>query len=164
MKKSLLILAALSCFSIGFADNVQVVRKALDANYKTVSAALKGNKIDKVAALLTDDYIVVEKGGQQMNKSQVITQFRGLAGQLQNTKWQRTIKSVTLNGNQAIAIVDGKFSGDVKAQDGKVHSLTQNATTKDTWIKTAKGYRLQRSEVQKNSMAMDGKVLPQPGG
>jgi len=160
MKRSLALVAVAALFTTALADNTAAVKKQLTANYSAIAVALKGNKIDKLGEMLTDDYVVVLNTGQKQTKSQVIAQFKGLASHLHNTKWVRTIQAVTLSGNQAVATVSGSFSGDLSGQDGTPHKLTQNTTSKDIWVKTPKGYRLYKSEVQKNSMTMDGQPLP----
>ena len=161
--KKFLVALLLICACLGLADNAKSVRKILDANYKAVSAAMEHNHIDTVAAMLTDDFIVVSPEGQKVNKSQIITQFRALAGNLHDAKWVRKIKSLTLQGNLAIVIVDGNFRGTLTGQDGQPHVLGQTATSKDTWIKVNNKYLLKKSEVQKNSMTMDGQAMPTPG-
>lgn len=160
MKRALMFILAVACVAVASADNPQAVKKQLQANYNAISQAVKNNKVDKLGSMLTDDYTAVQKNGQSLTKQQVMTEFKGLASQLRNTKWVRTVKSVALSGNQAVAIVDGNFSGQITdPRDNKTHSLSQVATSKDTWIKKGGKYLLQKSEVQKNTMTMDGKAM-----
>ena len=83
---------------------------------------------------------------------------------MSDSKWDRTISKLTVSGKQAVAIVNGNFLGHMSGQDSKPHEFRLVATTQDTWIKTAKGYKLQKSVVQKNTIMFDGKEMKRPGG
>jgi len=163
MKKMVLLVGALALATACFADKTDAVRKQLVANYKLVSKGFENNNLDKVANLMTDDYVEV-MNGRSANKKEIIAQVKRLAGQMHNSKWTRSIRTLTLSGNTAVAIVDGKFSAQMSDPHGGSHVFDQNAVTKDTWIKTPKGYRLKRSDVTSMKMTMDGKPFTMNGG
>jgi ketosteroid isomerase-like protein len=164
MKKLIPVLALVTLVAAAQAGPNDAVKKQLTANYKAFSTAFQTKNIDSVAGLMTDDYTVVQPGGQIAKKAQIVATFKQEAAMMSDTKWVRTITNLTTKGNQAIAIVDGNFTGHLAGQDGKAHDFKLVATTQDTWTKTPKGYKLQKSVVQKNVVTIDGKVMTRPGG
>jgi hypothetical protein len=161
MKRSLLLLCAIGLFGTAFADNTAAVKKELTADYAKISKGMAAGNVAPISALLTDDYVAIQPGKPKITKAQMLRQFKMLAGQVHVTKWDRTIKSLTASGKTAVAIVNGSFTGEIPSGGAaKPHILSQKGVTKDTWVKTPKGYRLQKSEVQSMEMLMDGQPLP----
>ena len=153
---------AIACASAQAASN-DSVKKQLTANYAAFSKAFQTKNMSTVAGLMTDDYVVVQPGGKTSNKTEILQDFNQQAGMINGAKWDRKITKLTVSGKQAVAIVDGNFSGNMAGQDGKPHVFRLIATTQDTWTKTPSGYRLQKSVVQKNKVTIDGKEMPRRG-
>lgn len=158
--KQLAILVCLVAAALCMADSQRAVKKELDGHYRAVTKAFQTKNIDSIAGLLTDDYTAVQPNGQVSTKAQVLQDFRNQAAAMHDLKWRRVIRSLTLNGDQAIALVDGDFKGHLAMGGTKMHEMEFKATTLDTWTKTPAGYRLQKSEVKSAVATMDGKPMP----
>ena len=159
MRKIALVSALLLAAAIVAADSQKAVKKELDAHYKAITKAFQTKTIDSIGDLLTDDYTAIQPNGQTSTKAEVLQDFKNQAAAMHDLKWKRVIRSLTVNGDQAVALVDGDFKGHLQMQDQKMHEMRFKATTLDTWTKTAAGYRLQKSEVKDVSMTMDGKPM-----
>ncbi len=164
MKKLIPVLLLVTLFAAAQGGPNDALKKQLAANYKAFGTAFQTKNIESAASLMTDDYTVVQPNGQVATKPQIVATFKQEAAMMSDVKWTRTITNLTTKGKQAIAIVDGNFTGHLAGQDGKPHDFKLVATTQDTWTKTAKGYMLQKSVVQKNVVTIDGKVMTRPGG
>lgn len=158
MKRYALILLAVACAAVSFAENPKAVRKILDANYKKFAKTFQTKNAKAMLDMMTDDYTVTQPNGQVLTKAQI---GKAMTQQMQaftNSTWVRKITSLKVNGNQAVAQVSGDFNGTlVGGPDNKPHKFRLVATTTDTWIKNGKLYKLQKSVVQKNAVTMDGK-------
>lgn len=164
MKRIFPILVLFTIVAAAQAGPNDALKKQLASDYKAFSTAFQTKNLNSVAGLMTDDYTVVQPNGQTASKPQILATFKQEASMMSNAKWTRTITNLTTKGNQAIAIVDGTFVGNIAGQDGKPHNFKLVATTQDTWTKTPTGYKLQKSVVQKNRVTIDGKAMTRPGG
>jgi len=136
-------------------DN-KALRKTLMAKYNAFTAAFQAKDIDKVSAMMTDDYTATQ-GAQTFTRDQIVTDFKGRMAASSNVKWPRTIKSLTVAGNNAIVVVDGHFTGTMTDPKNTKHDFEFTATSKDTWTKTPQGWKMRSSVVKNAVMKMDGK-------
>ena len=56
-----------------------------------------------------------------------------------DVKWPRKITKLTVEGDRAIAMVEGRFTGKIDGPGGKKQQMVLVATTRDTWLKTPYG-------------------------
>jgi len=162
VKRFALILLAATCASVSLADNAQAVRKTLNGNYKAISAAFVKRDAKTISDLMTDDYTATPLNGPTLTKAQIMQDMQRQMSSITNASWIRTITSLKLTGKNAIAVVKGNFQGTITGPDSKPHQFKLDALTTDTWLKTAKGYRLQKSVVSKNDVTVDGKKMGGP--
>lgn len=132
------------------------LQKEISANYAAISQAFVKRDETKIESFFARDYKIVQPNGQGLAHDHVLQAMRWQMKAMQHPHWDRKVRSVTLTGGQAVAIVDGDFSGTIVAPDGRSHVVRQVSTSKDVWIKTPKGYRLRQSQVLKSSATMDG--------
>jgi len=163
MKRVAFLFFALTCCALATADNVQTVRKTLDANYKGFSQAFLKKDSKALFALMTDDYTVTQPNGATFTKDQIKASLDQQMKIMTSATWVRKITSLKLNGKDAIAVVDGLFQGKATGPDGKAHDVKVAAHTTDTWTKVGKIYKLKKSVVSKNDVTVDGKPTGQPG-
>jgi ketosteroid isomerase-like protein len=164
MKRLLIVMAALMCFGSAVADNPKQVQRALEAHYKSISNSFKKKDSKSIFALMTDDYTITQPDGTALTKEQIKGSIEQQMNVIRDATWTRTITSLKLKGKEAVANVKGNFHGKIPGQDGQMHDFKLDAVTIDTWVKTPKGYLLQKSLVQKNTITVDGKPMQQPGG
>lgn len=164
MKRALLFFVAIACCASAFGDNLKAVRKTLDSNYKAFTKDFQKRDSKAMLAMMTDDYTVTQPGGQTLTKQQIGDAMETQMKMTSNATWIRKITSLKLDGKKAIAQVQGNFHGTITGPDSKPHDFKLDAVTTDTWVKTSSGYKLQKSVVLKNNVAVDGKPMHQPGG
>lgn len=161
--KPFAIFLLISLAGAALADNNQAVRKELDSDYKAYTKCFQDKNTDAMGKLMTDDYTVVQPNGQVYTKAQVLSAIGQQMRMIQKSDWKRSIRSLTVKGKQATAMVDGNFKGTLMGPDSKPHQMSIVASTQDFWVKTAKGYKLQKSMVKKNKLTIDGKEMGRPG-
>lgn len=141
-------------------DDTAAVRKALTARYASVTRAFQKKDAAAMVAVMAPDYVAVQPGGREMNREQVLADFKQQMNALKSVRWPRKIEKLEVSGGEAKATVRGRLSGDMVDHKGKRHHLVVTALTHDTWTKGATGWLIKRSEVAEMQMTLDGKAGP----
>jgi ketosteroid isomerase-like protein len=123
------------------------VRKAISAEYAKFSRAAKKKDVKTALSIGTADLVVVQPDGQTMNRQQIEAM---LSLQMNMVKQIRrvdiAIASLSVRGKQAVALVSMTLSGVVEDSEGKQREVISQNMSRDTWVKTDKGWRMKRSE------------------
>jgi hypothetical protein len=117
--------------------------------------------IRSLLELNTPDYKVMLRDGKTMNNAQLEEQlklfFRVV---VRNIRFDHEIKEIKVNGNEAVVLVEQKDKRVQNFPDGKTHEVEANVIHRDTWIKTANGWKLKLTEEQQQTkLAIDGKPV-----
>jgi hypothetical protein len=82
---------------------------------------------------------------------------------LQNPKSKTDIQKITFKGSAATAWIKGRLEWKMtNPQTNKLTHIVGQADAVDTWVKTAKGWRLKRSKISNMKMTVDGKPMTMP--
>ena len=135
----------------------------ITALYKKLSAAMKSNNVDGYLALVTPDFKEVKITHKELKGKEAEKELRARFSAIK-TVTQAEIKadSVTMTGNTAKTWTTYSFSADVIDKEGKngpkgaKNVMAVNGKTRDTLVKTAKGWRFQQSDILKRAPTMDG--------
>jgi len=77
---------------------------------------------------------------------------------------KRDVKSVKPSGNACLAETGFKISGTFQNPGQKrVHRMETIQSTRDTWVKTAKGWQMRNSVITKSSVLLNGRPLSGSG-
>ena len=131
------------------------VRKQLTANYAAVTRALARHDIAGVSELLAYDYRAIGPNGDSVDRQHVLSDFSRQMNAMNHITWPRTIKSLSVKGPSALAVVDGHLSAITVSKPP--HRLELIATTQDSWVRSSAGWRLKSSRLVRSKMLLDGK-------
>lgn len=138
----------------------------IQALYGKLQAAMKAKNTKAVMALGAPDFTSIDHG-MKLNAKQTAQmmdmQFK-MVKSMDNLKMN--VQKLDIKGKKAAATASFSFSGKMTGQDGKVHTLSDSGVTKDTLVKTPKGWLFKSTETVSSHPMMDGKPMqmgaPQP--
>lgn len=152
---------ALAVAAGAFAANDAAARKAIEANYNKACAAIKRKDIKFLMSQMTPDCTAKLANGQVMGTKEIEASMKAQFGFIKSVK-SVSVTIITLNiaGNSAVAAVRSRLQFVVlDPRNKKKHDVEIMGNYKDTWVKTAKGWKTKRSEVVAERMRRDGKIF-----
>lgn len=158
---ALFILSILAISSASAQGDAQV-RKELESSYAKLTKAFKSKDVKTIFAMGTNDFSYVAKNKTKMDRKSAEAMITGQMKMIQEVQTvSNVIKKLTVKGDTAIAIVTGTVKGKMinPGQQGKTLALVSIGDTKDTWIKTSKGWKLKSVEVLSDKTTLDGKPV-----
>ncbi len=164
--KKLLLVVLIALLTVGTipsvvrADNEKIIRKELKAAYIRIVDALKGNDAAVFEELLASDFQVKLLNGETHDREWILNYIRNNAKAFKVLKLSIKIKKLTINRDEAIALIEQKSSRTFNDAQGKSHRLDVGAIQQETWVKTAEGWRLKdNDELKRLSVKQDGKPV-----
>lgn len=136
-----------------------MARREVQARYDALDRAFRDHKPAVLDDVMTADFSGESPEGRHLGQADAVGQMRGLMRQATHAQWPRRIVQFRLEGADAIATVEGHFTGDLRGPDRKSHRTELISTVEDTWTKGPKGWQIRRSRVVKVSMKRDGKTI-----
>lgn len=134
-------------------------RTMLRDMYAAFRADVRRKDAKAALAKLTDNY-TVEYPDHNEGRGAV---ERGMAGEFKATleipEWNQTVRAVTVDGNTVTAVVEDRKTSLFRDPNGQTRTSRVEATMRDTWIKTPKGWKNRRTEIQKLRAYLDGKLV-----
>lgn len=132
-------------------------RADIEALYAKISAAMKAKNTKAIYALGTSDFVTKEQGVTMNAKDSA----KMMEEQFKSMKkiHQCTMKAskITIKGTNAVVINDSTFDATTSGPDGKSHKMVMIGSSKDTLVKTKKGWLFKSVEMLTAKMTMDGK-------
>ena len=154
------VLAIVSASVIVRADLEARVRKELKGNYARIVKGFKKNDPSIWEAFLTSDFKLKLFNGSVQDHKWVVDYVRNNAKTFKVLKLSMTIKELTIEGNDASAVVEQRSSRTFIEQ-GESHRLDVGALQRETWTETTSGWRLKSVEEWKVLyLVKDGKPMP----
>ncbi len=139
------------------------VRKEMTALYNQFAKDFKAKNTRALTARLTSDFQMKTPEGQTLNRQQAVATMTGMMNSVKRVKsYSYKFDKIVPKGNTALVTVTEKYSLVVADPQGGEHSLDGTGQSRETFVKTGKGWRLKRSEGLKNSLTLDGQ--PFQGG
>ncbi len=124
-------------------NNSVFVRRELEAVFAERVNAVKNKDAEAQIAQVSPDYSATQPNGQTLNYEQIVGYMRRGVEQIQSVvDLSIIIENLTVNGNEAIVDARQKFSRTQKLRDGKVHDIVTGVLQRETWVKTAEGWKL----------------------
>lgn len=141
-----------------FADATADARKAIEAQYAKIGAAMAKKDIDAVAKFCAPDWKNKAANGKTMTLEEWKTTLKIGIQQFGTVKFSVKVKTVKLKGNVATVSNDQTFEATVvDAGDNKTHIFKQVEDCNDVLVKTPKGWLLKSSETVSAKEYRDGK-------
>ena len=135
----------------------------INALYGKIQAAMKAKNTKAIMALGTPDFVTIDHGVKMDAKQtaqMMDTQFKMIKS---FDSLKMAVSKLDIAGKNATATATYSFKGEITGQDGKSHTMSDSGLTKDTLVKTLKGWLFKSSETISQHPIMDGKPMPQPG-
>ncbi len=157
------LLSIIACVLPLFAQNAKQPKKEFQALYKERAEASESRNVDRMLDYTTADYLVKLSNGQTMTRQQLEARLRTYfdSGQLvKQLKFSNTIKSVQIDGDTAIVVVEQEDKRIQIRSDGKPHEIEANVIHKDTWVRQGGTWKLKLTEEgEQTKFTVDGEAV-----
>lgn len=145
-------------------DKSKPVRKAIEAWYKQNTEAFKRKDVAAVMALRADDFHTVLPDGTKNTRADMQAYTERLLGRIEQfVSLDFQIGTIDVQGNFASADVTQKTVRMQRLSDGQLHKVESGAVQKETWKKTAEGWKLYRvDDIRDKGLLIDGNLVRRP--
>jgi len=123
-----------------FAQEELQIRSDIQAAYDRMAGAFIRKDMAEIASFYTADARLVDVDGLESGPATAMAEFEANVRQFKELGVRITVDSVSLQGDQAVAMARLSFSGSVDAQS----LLRMEVTSRDSWTKLAAGWRIRR--------------------
>lgn len=139
-------------------DKSKPVRRALEAQYAKIAEAQRNNDIEALRSLRTLDFTVKLPNGETWDLETSLNYSRRGFEQVQsNISISNTIESLTVNKNEAVAVVHQQWSR-MQMKGGKLRRVDTSSVQRETWVNTSDGWKLKLiDEIHPGAWYVDGK-------
>lgn len=145
-------------------DKSKPVRKEIEAWYERNTEGFKQKDVAAIMALRTDDFHTVLPNGTKNTRAdmQAYTErFLGMIDHFISLDFQ--IGTIDVQGKFASADVTQKTVRMQRLSDGQLHKVEARAVQKETWKKTAEGWKLYRVDTIRDlGIWIDGNLFRPP--
>ncbi len=140
------------------------MRKELESRYAEFVQAYLRKDVQALPNYMTSDFQARQREGGTANRQETIATLQRAFGSVnQVRKSNVTVEKVSLRGNDATTTARVQFDGTITDRNGKGHALVADNQYRDTWTRTADGWKIRRSEPLRLRVTLDGKPLNRPG-
>jgi ketosteroid isomerase-like protein len=138
-----------------------VIRREIEDAYRQLARAVETKNFEAFQALRVADFATIPPDGVPSPAARMADRARGLLDRIQPPiMTTNDILELTTRGAEAIATVRQKFTRQVIV-DGQAHTLHTEVTQRETWRKTADGWKLTFvDEVRDPLRVQDGQRSP----
>ncbi len=143
-------------------ENERAVRKELEARYARVVEAYRRKDIAAFMADKTPDFTGRSLSGKMGTREQVEAGVKQRMERILRLNYLRIrIHKLTVRGDQAEAITSQEFSRVVADPQGREHTVVGKGTMhRDTWVRTADGWKMKRvEELKQGHETVDGQLV-----
>lgn len=137
----------------------KAVRAALTPLYGRIRTAFLNRDIDGFLRFLAPAG-AVKTGEKVVDPQKVRSQVGVVFAMLKKmTGVKMEMTSVKVKGDRAVVMNRYAYQGIFEPQPGKTVKMADKGMTRDTWIKTGKGWRILNLETVESNPTMDGKSI-----
>jgi hypothetical protein len=122
------------------------VRQELEANYQAIVAGFKNNDPSVWEAFLAPDFQLRLFDGQVKDRRWVSDYVRNNAKVFKVVSLSIRVKRLTMEGDDAVAVVEQESSRTFVDGQGRPHQLDVGAVQREVWARTPQGRRLRLVE------------------
>lgn len=151
-------ISLLALASAALADTTSDARKAIQGLYDTDNAAAKRKDVNALFAHTSSDFVAIDKSGKKHTLAETKQMIPMLFSMMQDLKAESRVNTIKLSGSSATVTVDESMSAKmVNPQNQKSASVSMTQTSKDVWVKSAKGWMKKQSTSIKENTLVNGK-------
>jgi ketosteroid isomerase-like protein len=146
------------------ADPPADAKRAIQQNYNAMNAAMAKKDINATMSFFNPDFVQITARGQRIPLADMRSGLQQMVTQMKGFQATTVVSKVALDstGKTASATVRNTLKMTVaNPQTNKDAKVVSTEDSVDTWIKTAKGWRLKLSKTSKTTQTIDGKPVPQ---
>ena len=144
------------------ADATGEARKAIQAAYDKMNAALARKDVKGAFTVLTPDVEQITLDGRKFDAAQMRQQMTQALAAAKSVKSQTTVQKLTLKGGSTAQVLVRSRVAIVLTdpQTNKPITFVGEETSQDTWIKTARGWLGKRSKTLSKKETVNGRPMP----
>ncbi len=143
--------------------DAQAAQKEIQGIYDRWRDAWKRKDINAIMAPFAPDYLYTWTNGQVRNRRQTENDYKGTLKSIKSIEsLSISAGKVTVKGNEASNICIWRSTGVSIDPQGKHHPSTSHFDTRDTFVKTRKGWVFKRSLDVRAVVTVDGKPVADP--
>jgi ketosteroid isomerase-like protein len=145
-------------------ETTGTVRQELEAAYEEAGRAYREKDAASVLDRVTADFTQRMPDGQTISLSEAEAALTEWFATTDNvSRYSVQIDSLTVQGEEAVAVVKETVTTTFADPTGKSHERAQTNTARVTWLQTERGWQIRHSEYLTAKMTVDGKPV-QPLG
>lgn len=144
------------------ADATADARRAIQAVYAQMNAALARKDLAASFRHLTDDHVSIDEHGNRKSAEDLRRELQQLLPVVRSYQGRSVIQKITVQGNRATVVV--QESGRMVVRDPSTDRqaiMAGNNTSRELWVKQKGRWMLKTSNLLKRTMTVNGKRLPQ---
>ncbi|HEU4478784.1 MAG TPA: hypothetical protein VFR80_09715 [Pyrinomonadaceae bacterium] len=140
-------------------DKSKPVRKAIEDWYARNMAAFEAKNVLAIMALRADDFHTITPDGKVNTRADMETRTRVLLDRIDHFIGQdNQIGTIEVEGDLASADITQKTVRMQRFPDGRLHKVESVVVQRETWKKTAEGWKLYRVDnIRDGSLLVDDK-------
>jgi len=144
-------------------DKSKPVRKAIEDWYARNMEAFEAKDVAAIMALRTDDFHTITPDGKVNTRADMEVRTKGFLDRIDHFISQdNQIGTIEVEGDLASADVTQKTVRMQRFPDGTLHKVESGAVQRETWRKTAKGWKLYRvDKIRDGGLLVDDKPYKQ---
>lgn len=143
------------------ADAASDAKKAVEANFAKMAAAITKKDVNGYTQFLTDDFVNITKGGQRKNKQQEAATIGQAVQMAKSMKFRIKMTKFALQNGKAL--VTANVTGTLvlpNPQTKKDSTLVGDSVEEFVWVKSGSSWKIKQEKELSSKMTVDGKVLP----
>src|SRR5262245_32673673 len=142
-------------------DKSKSVRKAIEDWYARNMEAFKAKDVAAIMVLRTDDFHTITPDGKENTRADMEVRTKGFLDRIDHFISQdNQIGTIELEGDLASADVTQKTVRMQRFPDGTLHKVEAGAVQRETWRKTAEGWKLYRVDnIRDSGVLVDDKTV-----
>jgi ketosteroid isomerase-like protein len=138
-------------------EAVGAVCQELEAAYQEAGRAFRQKDAASVLDRVTADFTQRMPDGQVLSLSEAeAAMIEWFATTDQVSRYSVQIDSLTVQGEEAVALVKESVTTTFADPTGKSHERAQTNTARVTWVQTERGWQIRHSEYLTAKMTVDG--------
>jgi ketosteroid isomerase-like protein len=129
-------------------------KSEIQSNYNKIAAAFARKDVQTATSYCTDDYVSTGAKGNTRSAAELRDYYTPLLRQVKVNSSTITIKSFTAQGNQVQVVAKQRSNMSFGS-----NKIVAESTFRDTWVKTAAGWRIQQNTIISESNTLNGKPV-----
>jgi predicted SnoaL-like aldol condensation-catalyzing enzyme len=126
----------------------------IQANYNRIAAAFARKDVKSATSYCTDDYVSTTTQGTTRSATELRDYYTPLLRQVKVSSSKITIQSFTAQGNEVEVVAKQRSNMTFGS-----NKIVAESTFRDTWVKTASGWRIQRNTMLSENNTVNGKPV-----